>query len=175
MTVARHSNPLTDMTAHLEWADAALWETVLACDGAADDERLRFLLHHIHTVQRAFWQMWREEEIQFRELDSFADPRAIATWGRETLSNVNRWLAGATGAQLDRPLSVPWSERLTARLGRPAEDATVAESIVQLAIHSAHHRGQAATRLAELGGAPPLNDFIYWVWAGRPQADWEGM
>ncbi len=175
MTFVKYTNLLSDMMGHLEWADSTLWETVLAGDGAADDERLRFLLHHIHTVQRAFWQMWREEEIQFRELDSFADLRAIATWGRETLGNVNPWLADANEDQLDRSLSIPWSGELTAKLGRPAEDATVAESVMQLAIHSAHHRGQAATRLAERGGSPPLNDFIYWVWAGRPQAEWEGV
>lgn len=60
-------------------------------------------------------------------------------------------------------------------MGELAAGVTVGESVVQLAILSAHHRGQAATRLSELGGSPPLNDFIYWIWSGRPEAEWEGV
>lgn len=163
---------LTDMMAHLEWTDAALWGAVLQCDGAPDDKRLRFLLHHIHTVQRAFWQLWRGEEVAFAELESFADLGAIATWGREALTHVRTWLAAAADDQLTSPLAIPWSAQLTERIGRPAVDATVGESVLQLGLHSAHHRGQAATRLSELGGTPPLNDFIYWIWCDRPAAEW---
>ncbi len=34
-------------------------------------------------------------------------------------------------------------------------------------------RGQNATRLRELGGEPPLTDYIAWLWKGRPAPDWE--
>src|SRR5574339_581065 len=33
-------------------------------------------------------------------------------------------------------------------------------------------RAQNATRLRELGGAPPLTDLIVWWWKGRPEPAW---
>jgi hypothetical protein len=36
----------------------------------------------------------------------------------------------------------------------------------------AHQPGQNATRLRELGGAPPMTDLIVWYWKGRPLSDW---
>ena len=163
---------LTDLMAHLEWADALLWKAVLSHPGAAEDERLRFLLHHIHTVQRAFWLMWRTEPQSFPELASFPDARAIMAWGRETLGDVRGWVDAANEDRLAAPLDVPWTAGLEKRLGRPVSAATVGESVMQLAIHSAHHRGQCATRLAQVGGTAPLNDFIYWVWSGKPEGEW---
>ena len=84
---------LTDTMAHLEWADATVWSAAFDCEGAADDERLRFLLHHIHTVQDSFLHFWRGEDIAYRELDTFADGPALAAWGRGVLAEVRAWLA----------------------------------------------------------------------------------
>ncbi len=39
-------------------------------------------------------------------------------------------------------------------------------------MHSTHHRGQVAARLRELGGEPPLVDFIAWLWWKRPEPEW---
>jgi uncharacterized damage-inducible protein DinB len=39
-------------------------------------------------------------------------------------------------------------------------------------MHSAYHRGQVASQLRELGGEPPLTDFVAWIWLDRPPADW---
>ena len=58
------------------------------------------------------------------------------------------------------------------RLGS-AGPATVAECLLQLALHSAHHRGQVAAWLREAGGEPPLTDFIAWIWTGRPAPAWD--
>jgi uncharacterized damage-inducible protein DinB len=49
----------------------------------------------------------------------------------------------------------------------------VAECLLQLALHSAHHRGQVAAWLREAGGEPPLTDFIAWVWMRRPAPTWD--
>ena len=43
---------------------------------------------------------------------------------------------------------------------------------MQVALHSTYHRGQINARIRELGGEPPLTDFIAWVWAGKPQPSW---
>jgi uncharacterized damage-inducible protein DinB len=65
----------------------------------------------------------------------------------------------------------PWADRLVERFGA-VRPATWGESVLQLSTHSAYHRGQVARRLRELGGEPPLTDFIAWLWMDRPAADW---
>ena len=39
-------------------------------------------------------------------------------------------------------------------------------------MHSHYHRGQNATRFRELGGEPPMTDFIVWLRDGQPAARW---
>lgn len=38
-------------------------------------------------------------------------------------------------------------------------------------MHTTYHRGQLNTKIRELGGEPPLTDFIYWVGLDKPKAD----
>jgi len=49
---------------------------------------------------------------------------------------------------------------------------SIGEALTQAAMHSHYHRGQNATRLRELGGEPPMTDYIVWLWKGRPQPAW---
>jgi uncharacterized damage-inducible protein DinB len=56
-----------------------------------------------------------------------------------------------------------------------AGGATTGECLLQLALHTAYHRGQVATRLRERGSEPPLTDFIAWIWMHRPAPDWESV
>ena len=38
-----------------------------------------------------------------------------------------------------------------------------ADHLLQTVLHSQHHRGQIATRLRDLGGAPSTVDYIIWI------------
>ena len=53
-------------------------------------------------------------------------------------------------------------ERFT---GRPPGAHTLGESVLQVAMHSQHHRGQVCRRLREVGATPPYVDYIIWLWA----------
>ena len=64
-----------------------------------------------------------------------------------------------------------WREETKERWGG-AEPVRLADTILQVATHTGHHRGQVITRLRALGGDPPLVDFIVWVSAGKPDAIW---
>jgi uncharacterized damage-inducible protein DinB len=85
-------------------------------------------------------------------------------------------LAAALGtfdeAALERPIRMPWLEPYEEQLGRKFEDPTLAETVLQVASHSTYHRGQVNARLREIGGEPPLVDYIAWIWFGRPAAEW---
>jgi uncharacterized damage-inducible protein DinB len=49
---------------------------------------------------------------------------------------------------------------------------SVADGIVQVAMHTQHHRGQLMTRLKDFGGEPANVDYVIWLWKGKPAADW---
>ena len=42
--------------------------------------------------------------------------------------------------------------------------------LLQALTHSQHHRGQNASRMRQLGTAPPMTDFVVWYALGRPEA-----
>ena len=77
---------------------------------------------------------------------------------------------------LDRAEATVVARRSTEqRLGRKPSGTTVGETGLQVALHSTYHRGQVTARLREVGGEPPLVDYIAWVWLGRPAAEWPAV
>ena len=156
---------------HAEWADALIWKAVAALGG--EDAELREKLHHLHMVQWAYLHIWRAEAIKPRELGAFATSGAIQAWAREYYHELLSYLLTVRDGDLRRDVRFPWADHLGQRFGR-AEPTTWAESVLQIAMHSSYHRGQVARRLRELGGEPPLTDFIAWIWMKRPGADWGG-
>ncbi|HYM60635.1 MAG TPA: DinB family protein [Thermoanaerobaculia bacterium] len=160
--------------AHMEWADATVWTSVLAEPRTAGDVVLRDRLHHIHLVQRAFLSIWTGTAPEFLEPSSFADLAGLCRWGRDYQPKVKEFLASVGEASLDQPMALPWTDMIMARIGRSPETAMLAETMFQVTSHSTYHRGQVNTRLRELGGEPPLVDFIVWVWLGKPDANWPG-
>ena len=70
-----------------------------------------------------------------------------------------------TDARLAESLDIPWFKD-------PPLTLRVEEALAQCSMHSHYHRGQNAIRLREVGGEPPMTDYIYWLWKGRPHAAW---
>jgi len=164
---------LRELTQHMEWADAAVWRSVLARSGAGNDARLRELLTHLHLVQRLFLMVWRNEPLlpirsfgDFKEIGELRD-RATAYY-----PELREFLRTLDGDALTRPILMPFVPEQEKRLGTTFEIPTLAETIFQATSHSTYHRGQVNARLREVGGEPPLVDYIAWVWFGRPQPDW---
>ena len=73
---------------------------------------------------------------------------------------------------LKSEVSMPWVKSFETQLGRTFSTPTLGETIVQVASHSTYHRGQVNARLREVGGEPPLVDYIAWIWFGRPEPNW---
>jgi uncharacterized damage-inducible protein DinB len=164
-------NTLTDLYRHMEWADASVWTAVVASDGGRTDAKLRGYLYHLHVVQRAFLRTWRGEPRE-TPYPTFDDTPSLMLWGRTYYSEVFAHLETLNDEKASEPLPVPWAAMVEQRLGRAPETTTVGETLMQVALHTMYHRGQINTRLREVGGEPPLVDYIAWVWLGRPAADW---
>ncbi len=167
------SEELRELARHMEWADALVWKSALSLQEAHSDPEIRERLHHVHTVQWAYLQIWREEPIDVPEPSSFEDLGAIQAWAREYHGQALDYLDGLEPEALEREVRFPWANQLVERFGDP-QPATLAQSILQVTFHTTYHRGQVNTRLRGLGGEPPLVDFIAWVWMGEPDADWGG-
>ena len=152
---------LHDLVQHKGYADASLLRAIRQNDRAAQDEDLRRLLHHIILANR-FWLMQNlrrtfdlEEEARVPE-----SLEAIAIRYRETYVEELDWISHVAEADLGNQLESPFI---------PGGRCSVAESVMQVCMHSHGHRSQCANRLRLLGGTPPALDFIVWL-KDRPTA-----
>ena len=162
-----------DLYKHMYWADAVAWRAIFATAQTEADARVRELLYHIHLTQTAFLSIWHRQQVDFPKPTDFENLVAISKWGYEYHQDVTRYLNKIGKSSLDNMIDIPWAKRfIEEKLGKTPESATLAETILQVSLHSTHHRGQVMARLRELGDEPPLTDFIAWVWLGKPGADW---
>lgn len=162
---------LNDLLRHMEWADAAVWHVVLSSPAASGDERIKNWLHHIHMVQHAFIDVWREQAHSANAGSELALTE-LSEWGRKFNQLAVTHLQTLNEEDLDKPMVMPWAKYLTKHLGRDPNVTTKGETILQVAAHSTYHRGQVNARLRELGSEPPLVDYIAWIWFGKPTANW---
>ena len=163
---------LLDLFDHMQWADARVWGVALHHEAARNDAPLRDGLLHLHGVQRAFLDVWMNQPFVFRmNYDDTSLEREYLSV-RSYYEPARAFLASAEPQQLSRPLIVPWTKWAEQALGRPVADTSLGETILQVFMHSTHHRAQANTRLRALGAEPPLVDYIAWLWLGRPKSSW---
>ena len=163
--LARMSQHLPDLFGHQAWADAWHWRAFRDWPAALDDAALRERLHHIHMVQQAFLGVLRETPVRITEVVDYPDFDVLRAEAQRYHQEAAAFLARATPADLARSVEIPWFQDPPCRI-------TLAEALHQVVMHSHYHRGQNATRLRELGGEPPLTDFIVWLWKGRPTPEW---
>jgi uncharacterized damage-inducible protein DinB len=158
---------LHELYAHQEWADAEHWRAFAEHDGALGDKAICERLMHIHLVQRGF--LWvtgpRTSDFTFKKLQDFPQITGLRDYAREYHAEMAKRLKEITEARLEESVEVPWF--------KPPLNISVRHALTQAAMHSHYHRGQNATRLRELGGAPPGTDFIVWLRDGQPGAKWE--
>jgi uncharacterized damage-inducible protein DinB len=155
---------LRDLMAHAEWANAVFFH-IWGKSPARDHEELRRRAGHIVGVQEGFLSVLRGQPPGAPPggpPPSYEDLKARAAAGHAGL----RDLAAALGPEdLSRTVRIPW-------FPDPPCVITVAEALVQVAMHTQHHRGQCMTRLKDFGGEPKNVDWIIWLWKQKPQARW---
>lgn len=162
-----------NLARHMAWADATVWAAILASPTARTDAAIRRTLHHIHLVQHIFLQAWTQQPVVIRPDTEFGSAESLAAYGRAAHDGVPPFVAGVSADALAAEFREPWTGQFEAHWGRgPAAVHTLAESLLQVPLHTAHHRGQVCSRLRDLGSEPPTVDFIVWVWGGRPDATW---
>ena len=163
---------LRELLHHMEWADACVWRALLAHPAAFQDTRLRDLLRHLHGVQRGFLAIWTAQALQQQVAEATWDPPSAQLAVRSYYTHLHAAIGSFDEATLERRIVMPGLELYEQRMGRRFDAPTLAETILQVATHSTYHRGQVNARLREVGGEPPLVDYIAWIWFGRPAPEW---
>lgn len=157
---------LDELYAHQEWADAEHWRAFEAHPSALADKAIRERLLHIHLVQHGF--LWvtapRRPEFVFKKLEDFPSMADLKKYARQGLEEMRERLQNTDQDRMEEVIEVPWF--------KPPLKISVRHALTQAAMHSHYHRGQNATRLRELGGEPPMTDFIVWLKNGQPAAQW---
>lgn len=156
--------PLTDLYQHQLWADAEHWKALLAHPPAATDQAIRDRLHHIHHVQHAFLWTVKRDGTPFNRTSpaDFGSLADLVQHGRRFHAEAIPYVESLTPEALAEPVNIVWFKD-------PPLSVPVEEALTQCAMHSHYHRAQNATRLRELGGEPPLTDYIVWLWKGKPR------
>lgn len=146
---------IQSLFAHQAWADAAILKAVREQDGAFADEEIRKLLHHIATVQRFFLSRFTGDPFDMEQAQ-----KAPATMEEmeKRFDEAHRGGIDYAGrlneAELDRTIDFPRA---------PEFHPAIRDALMQVVMHSEHHRAQCAARLRALGAKPPATDYILWV------------
>jgi uncharacterized damage-inducible protein DinB len=155
---------LSDLMAHAEWANAVFFNA-WGKSPARDNEEMRQRVGHVVGVQDGFLAVLRGQS-PGRPPEgpppSFEQLKSKAQASHKGL----RDFAGSLDKDgLARTVRIPW-------FPDPPCVISVAEALVQAAMHTQHHRGQLMTRLKDNGGEPKNVDWIIWLWKGRPEPRW---
>jgi uncharacterized damage-inducible protein DinB len=156
---------LRELMAHAEWANAVFFHA-WGKSPARDHEEMRRRVGHIIGVQQGFLSVLREENPggpPSGPPPSFDDLKTRAV---SCHAGLRELAATLEPESIARSVRIPW-------FPDPPCVISVAEALVQVAMHSQHHRGQCMTRLKDFGGEPKNVDWIIWLWKQKPQARWE--
>jgi uncharacterized damage-inducible protein DinB len=126
---------------------------------------MRRRVAHVIGVQEAFLKMLRGEAVGLPPDGPPPGFDELRTWAERNHAALRSFGDSLDDAALERKVRIPW-------FPEPPCVVSVAEGLVQLAMHSQHHRGQLMTRLKDHGGEPRNVDWIIWLWKGKPAGRW---
>jgi uncharacterized damage-inducible protein DinB len=153
-----------DLMAHAEWANAVFFH-IWGKSPARDHEELRLRVGHIIGVQQGFLSVLREEAPGGPPGGPPPSYEELKRRAETCHAGLRELAAGLQPDSLARTVCIPW-------FPEPPCVITVAQALVQVAMHTQHHRGQCMTRLKDFGGEPKNVDWIIWLWKQKPQRRW---
>lgn len=155
--------PLKDLLGHQAWADAVFFRVWQGSE-VADDEELRVRTDHLVSTQEAFLKVLKGDTV----IPPDHPPSDIQVLKSrcEAAHQVFKALGhGLDETALARRVRVPW-------FPDPPCLVSVSDVLLQVCLHTQHHRGQNMARLKALGAGPKNVDYIIWLWKQKPEARW---
>lgn len=155
-----------DLIQHKNHANAALLRAIAAHEQAASDAELLRLLHHIVLANRFWLALLTGAAFDLAKEQALPESLgAVESLYRDISDRETVWMSGLEGSDLERSVVTPFL---------PDQSFSVAQALMQVCLHSHGHRAQCASRLRELGGAPPPMDLVVWL-GKRPAATWSSV
>jgi uncharacterized damage-inducible protein DinB len=155
---------LRDLMAHAEWANGVFFH-IWGKSPARNHEELRQRIAHLVGVQQGFLAVLRGDRPGGPPPGPPPSFETLKADAETCHAGLNDFAGTLNSAALSRMVQIPW-------FPDPPCVITVAEALVQVAMHSQHHRGQCMTRLKDFGGEPKNVDWIIWLWKQKPQGRW---
>ena len=155
---------LRDLMAHAEWANAVFFHA-WGKSPARDHEEMRTRVGHIIGVQGAFMSIFKGEQPGGPPGGAPPTYDELKTRAETTHANLREFAESLDSEKLSQTMHIPW-------FPEPPCVITLGEALVQVAMHTQHHRGQGMTRLKDFGGQPKNVDWIIWLWQKKPAARW---
>jgi uncharacterized damage-inducible protein DinB len=155
---------LRDLMAHASWANAVFFDA-WGESPAHGHEELRRRVAHILGVQQVFLSVLRGEPPGGPPGGPPASFTELKAWAEACHAGLIDYVGSLEPPVLSGAVRIPW-------FPDPPCIITVPEAVVQVAMHSQHHRGQCMTRLKDFGGEAKDVDWIIWLWRQKPQARW---
>ena len=155
---------LRDLLTHAEWANAVFFHA-WGKSPARDHEEMRRRVGHVIGVQQGFLSVLSGAPFSFPPEGPPPSFEELKTRAQTSHAELRDFAAALTSEGLTRTVRIPW-------FPEPPCVITVGEALVQVAMHTQHHRGQCMTRLKDFGGEPKNVDWIIWLWKQKPQARW---
>jgi uncharacterized damage-inducible protein DinB len=155
---------LKDLLAHHAWADAVFFHA-WGASPAQEDGELRTRVAHIVEVQEGFLKVLKGEALAFQErpLPDFGELKLRTRATHEVYAALARTLDEVSLAQ---PVRIPW-------FPDPPCIISGTDALMQVCLHTQHHRGQNMARLKALGVPPKNVDYIIWLWKQKPEPRWD--
>ncbi|HXX64989.1 MAG TPA: DinB family protein [Bacteroidota bacterium] len=158
---------LLDLFDHMTWADAEVHRAIESLPSAYGDKEFRERLHHMHLTQHAFlWIIGRQgDSFRMTTPEDFPSEGDLLLYAKDLHARIGELVRSLSESRLKEAIDVPWFRD-------PSFNVTVTQALLQVVMHSQHHRAQNASRFRALGGKPPTTDLIMWYWKKKPPPDW---
>ena len=156
---------LRELMDYVEWANAVFFHA-WGGSPARDHEEMRQRVGHIIGVQQGFLSILRGDEPGRPPSGPPDSIDALKARARTCHEGLRAFAASLDEEAMARTVRIPW-------FPDPPCVITVSEAMIQVAMHSQHHRGQCMTRLKDLGGEPKNVDWIIWLWKQKPRGRWD--
>ncbi len=163
---------LIELLNHMEWADSTVWKVIQKFPESENDKKLKDILIHYNTAQRLYLNVWKGLPFDRNNQPELNSLNLILQEFRSYYKGLNEFSNEMDKYDLNKVIDFPWAARIEKILGKKPAEANLAEMILQVAVHSSHHRGQLNKRLREIGSEPETIDFIAWIWLGKPAPEW---
>ncbi len=162
---------LKDLTNHMLWADFIMWQEVIKLSRQKNVQEILDLMFHIHANQHANFNIWQNMPLPEFDKLKFETLSELYQWGMNFHKKNSKFINSLSEQKLNETVTLPWIKSFEEDFGKLPGKTSLTDTIFQVIMHATYHRGQVNTKIRQRGGEPPLTDFIYWVWLGKPMPD----